>query len=359
MDIEIVRPSDLSREEVAQWAEWQDGCAELSSPFLSAEWPRYIETAQTQEASKVRVVVLHEVGRIHGFLPTTIKGGAASPAGAPFNLAQGLIADRDAEIDARALIAGLPIGRYDFTHVRQSQATFALHMRGLATSWIARLPFGYEIYAADKADEGDTLPRLDERSLVASRTWGEAVFTAVSRSTTDFERLIGWKRDRLREAGQTDVFAASWAQHLLRELFASRDPSFGGALFTLHFGDTLAAAQFHLMGKSAINAWISAENPAFADAAPGEMLLHDTLRWMDDTAYTAFEFGVTEAPALHALANDSREIGHGFVGRPSRAALTRGAAYHLREAAERLPLGRVGAFAGRAMQRFDDRRALR
>jgi len=47
------------------------------------------------------------------------------------------------------------------------------------------------------------------------------------------------------------------------------------------------------------------------------------------------------------------------VGVPSPAALMRGCAYGVRQAAEALPLGRVSALPGKAMRRLDLLRGLR
>jgi hypothetical protein len=49
---------------------------------------------------------------------------------------------------------------------------------------------------------------------------------------------------------------------------------------------------------------------------------------------------------------------HGFAARPSPAGVVRAAQYTVRNAAERLPLGRVSLWPGKAMRRLDLWRAL-
>jgi len=352
VDIVAVRPSELSRDDVALWSAFQAGQGDLSSPFLSAHWPRYVEMAETSAASRVRVAVIRDGGRTRGFLPVAIRGGIATAAGAPVCACQGVVAEPGLALDAGLLINALGVSRIDIAQAPLSQAAFAPHLRSLGTSWIARLPFGYDVYAADKALESNILETLDRRRQIADRDAGGVLFTPVSRALSDFTRLGIWRHENHVRAGKIDAFAALWAQQLLHELFSSRDPSFGGALFTLHFGDTLAAAQFHLMGGQTIHAWLGAQNPAFDRHSPTLLLTQEILRWMDDTAYTALNLGPGGAAHLRRLANDGCDIGRGFVGRPGGAAL-------LRRAARSLPLGAVSGLPARALRRMAAIGALR
>ncbi len=66
----------------------------------------------------------------------------------------------------------------------------------------------------------------------------------------------------------------------MRDLFASRDPEFGGVLSTLQVGDRLAAAQFHLRGTRTLHAVMIAQDAAFERYAPGLLLFQSVLKWM-------------------------------------------------------------------------------
>ena len=359
MDIDIIRPRDLSAEEAAHWAALQDSQPDLESPFLSPHWPRAVEQAQTSEASSVRIAVLHQGGRIHGFMPAKVQGAVAMPAGAPMCDYQGLIAEPGVAVTPRQLVDAMGVGRLDFSHVPLTQSLFAPHIRGASQSWIVRLPFGYDVYAADKKAESGVLKDIEKRRRKAQREMGEVTFTAFSRSRTDFDQMLQWKREQYRRTGQTDIFESGWTNRLVRDLFLSRDPNFGGALFTLHIGDKLAAAQFHLRGQRVLHAWIISHDEAFDRVSPGMMLFQDTMRWMDDTPFTSIDFGPGDYRFKKQLSNAVCTVGHGFVGRPGASTLVRSAAYGIRAAAERLPLGRVSALPGKAMRRMDLIRGLR
>lgn len=359
MDIDIIRPSDLSSAEIERWTALQAADPQVASPFLSPHWPIAVERAKTSAASGVRVAILHQGGKVRGFFPAKVRGATAMPAGAPMCDYQGVVAEAGTTIDPRALIEAFGVARYDFTHMPTSQAAFSPHIRGETPSWQVRLPYGYEVYAHDKKQESGVLRDLDKRRRKAEREAGPLTFTAFSRSRTDFDRLIEWKRANYRATGQTDIFAAGWTSRLLKDLFLGRDPAFGGTLFTLHLGDKLAAAHFHLRGQQTIHAWIIAHDETFDRYSPGLLLFQDIMRWMDDTPYTTLDFGPGDYRFKKQLSNAVCMVGHGFAGRPGAATLVRSAAYGLRGVAERLPLGPVSQLPGKAMRRLDLIRGLR
>ena len=57
---------------------------------------------------------------------------------------------------------------------------------------------------------------------------------------------------------QTDILGAGRTTRLVEALFERQDRDFGSALFTLHLGDRLAAARFHLYSGATIHGWLIA-----------------------------------------------------------------------------------------------------
>jgi CelD/BcsL family acetyltransferase involved in cellulose biosynthesis len=273
---------------------------------------------------------------------------------------QGVVAEPEASFDPRRLVQVLGVGRFDFTHMLEGQAAFAPYAQGAEVSWIVDVGEGYEAYAAARREAGvSALRDLDKKRRKARREMGPMIFTAQSRSLTDFDQLFAWKRDQLRETRQTDIFATDWTARLMRDLFDSKDPDFGGMLFTLHMGERLAAAQFHLRGRATIHAWMIAHDCDFERYSPGLLLFQDILRWMDESPYKSLDLGVGDYRFKRELANREQRLMHGFVGVPSASAFVRGAEYRLRRAAESLPLGAMSALPGKAMRRLDLLRGLR
>jgi len=360
LEIEIVRPSGLSVDDLAAWSALQNADPALDSPFLSPGWVQAVERAQRARRGDVQVAVLRDGSAARGFFPARVTGFTAMAAGAPMSDYQALVAAPGIALNPRHLIEALGVHRLDFSYMLADQAVFAPHMRGQGISYLLDLSQGYAGYAGQRRAAGSGLLKdLDKRRRKAEAEVGAITFTAHSRSRTDFERMVEWKRAQLQATGQTDIFQTDWTLTLMRDLFARRDPDFGGVLFTLHLGGELAAVHFHLRGRHTIHAWIIAHDQAFDRFSPGLLLFQDIARWMDETPFKVLDLGAGDYRFKQQLANRHRMVAHGFVGRPSPLSLLRQAQYGVRNAAESLPLGRISALPGKAMRRMDLWRGLR
>lgn len=363
LKIDIVPPSRLSAADIDAWSRCSSADPALDSPFLSPGWVQAVERAQRglkggEPRGGARVVLLEGEGGERGFFPVRLRGATAMPAGAPMCDYQGLIADPALKLDGRQLVETLNVDRLDFSHMLADQPAFAPYLRGRDISRGVRLSQGYAGYAAERASQSGLLKDLDKRRRKAEREIGPVRFEAHSRSTAAFTKMIDWKRALMRATGQTDIFEAGWPLRLLDDLFTARDPDFGAVLFTLSFGDRLAAAHLHLRSRHTIHAWIIGHDNDFDRYSPGLVLFQEILRWMDQTPFSYLDFGAGDYRFKQQFANAQREIGHGFVGRLSPATLLRSAEYGVRAAAERLDLGRVSALPGKAMRRLDLWRGL-
>ncbi|CAN7585222.1 GNAT family N-acetyltransferase [Phenylobacterium sp. LjRoot164] len=358
MEIDIVRPQDLSPASLDRWAALQIGA--LDSPFLSPQWTRAVDHAQRGGRRAIEVAVLKQDGREIGYFPARVGSVTAIPVGAPMCDYQGLVAEPGVQVDPKELVQALGVQRLDFTHMLEDQASFAAHARGRTLSHVVDVKDGYSAYEAERKAAGKSILKdSDKKRRKVEREVGEATFQAFSRSRTDFDRLLAWKSAQYRATGQTDIFQTEWTLALLRDLFESRDPDFGAVLFTLHFGDRLAAVHLHLRGRRTVHGWLIAHDPEFERYSPGILLFQDILRWMDDTPYSRLDLGAGDYRFKRELANDGLWVADGFVGVPSPAAFARRAAYGVRRAAEALPLGRASALPGKAMRRMDVWRGLR
>lgn len=357
MDIEILRPKELPSDLVASWRALQRRERGWDSPFLSPCWARSVELARGDDA--VRVAVVRELGEPRAFLSATVGRITAIAAGGAMTDYEGFVGDPGRDFDPVRLVRALGVDRYDFSHIDEAQDDFQPYARGRATSWIIDVPDGYAAYAAERRASVSALKEIDRKRRKVEREVGPARFTARSLCKASFDRLIELKRAQYRCTGQTDIFDAGWTLKLLEDLFALKTPGFGGALFTLHFGDRLAAAHFHLLGETTIHAWMIAHEPEFERYSPGLILFQDILRWMDDTPYDRLDLGYGDYRFKQELSNTQASIMHGFVGAFSAANLLRVAAYGVRQAAEALPLGRVSELPAKAMRRLDLIRGLR
>jgi CelD/BcsL family acetyltransferase involved in cellulose biosynthesis len=356
--IDVIRPRDLTDGQIARWMGMQARAPALQNPFFAPQWAQAVERAQARGDGDpgVRVAVL---GDDEGFFAARRGAFTALPAGAPMADYQGVVGAADLDFDPKALVKALGVSRLDFNHMLHDQAPFSPYLRGEALSWIVDVSAGYAAYEAETRARSSVLKDIDKKRRKAEREAGAAQFTAFSRSSADFSKLLAWKRAQYRATGQTDIFNTAWCLALVEDLFERRDPHFGGALFTLHLGGELAAAHFHLYGGPVIHGWLIAHNAAFERYSPGMLLFQDILKWMDGGPYGRLDLGCGDYRFKRELSNQQVRTGYGFVGTPSPATLVRSVAYGLRGAAESLPLGAASALPGKAMRRLDLLRALR
>ena len=358
MQIDVVRPGELSPEDVAAWSRLQ-GEGVLRTPFLSPQWTRAVERAGGPDANRARVAVIRDGGEAKGFLAVRAGRVSGLPVGAPLCDYQGLVAGADPAIEPRRLVSALGVQRIDFTALLAEAPGLAGCARGEAVSHVMDLTGGYDAYVADRAAAGtDILKDCAKKRRKLEREQGEVVFTAASSAIADFEALVAWKRAQYAETRQTDILARGWTLNLLRSLWERNDPALRGVLFTLHVGGKLAAAHYALTTPSVAHAWFIAHDCDLQRYSPGVILITEVARWAAEQGLAELDLGPGDYRFKVSLANRRRPVGHGYVGRFAPATLVRAAEYGVRQVVEALPLGRFSELPGKAMRRLDVLRAL-
>ena len=360
MKIDVFPALELPAEVSAAWSATPAGEARFDSPFLSPHWAQAVARAQGP-ASNVKVAIQHDrAGEPAAFLGVRVRGSTAMPIGAPLCDYQALVAREGFPTDPRAMLRALGASRYDFCHMQADDPAFLGQARGRNTSWIVEVADGYAAYEAERKAAGvGVLKDIDKKRRKAEREIGPARFTALSESHADFWTLIAWKRAQLAATGQTDLFKTPWVMKLMEALMETRDPAFGGGLYTLHLGDDLVAAHFHLRGGGTIHGWMIAHDPKFERYSPGLLLFQDILKSLEHGPYRRLDLGAGDYRFKRELSNRQQMVSFGFMGAPSVSTLARKAVYRVRDIAESLPLGPVSALPGKAMRRIDVLRGLR
>lgn len=360
MKIDVVPALELPPEVSARWSAAQAAAPRFDSPFLSPQWVSAVARAQGPD-SGVQVAIQYDAAGVPAaFLPVRKRGRTAMPVGAPMSDYQALVARDDVEADPRAMLRALGVSRFDFCHMQADDPAFRGHGRGECASWIVDVADGYAAYEAERKAAGiGALKDIDKKRRKAERETGAVRFTALSANRADFEQLLVWKRAQLAATGQTDLFKTPWVMRLIEALLETRDPAFGGGLYTLHLGDELAAVHFHLRGGGTIHGWLIAHDPRFERYSPGLLLFQDILKSLETGPYRRLDLGAGDYRFKRELSNRQQRVMFGFLGGPSVSTLARTAVYGVREMAEALPLGPVSALPGKAMRRIDVLRGLR
>ena len=358
MRIEVVRPGELNGGDQKAWSALLAARPQMSSPFLTPAWARAVERAGGPD--DVRVAMIEDREGLKGVFAARCGVLTALPVGAPLNDRQAVVCDGPLDLEPAALLVALGVHRYDFSHMYAADSVFGSRAQGVQQSYAVDVSGGWEAFEQGRRDAGtDILKDTAKKMRRIERDLGPVMFTALSRSRADFEKLIDWKRAAYFRTRQTDVLATEWVRRLLNELFESRDPDFGGALMTLHFGDKLAAAQFNVRGRDELHSWFIGHVEAFERCSPGLVLFHEMLRWMAaESPLKRLELGPIAYRFKDRLANAPHPVAHGYAGLDSPVTLLRAAEYGLRKAVERLPIGRASQWPGKAMRRLDLWRGL-
>lgn len=360
MKIDVFPALELPAEVRSAWSTAQAGETRFDSPFLSPLWAQAVARARGPANSTKVVVQYDKAGDPAAFLAVRKRGSTAMPVGAPMSDYQALVTRDGFRADPRAMLQALGVSRYDFCHMQAQDPAFQGHARGQCVSWVIEVADGYAAYEAERKAAGvGALKDIDKKRRKVEREVGPTRFTALSDSRADFEQLIAWKRAQLAATGQTDLFRTGWVMRLMDDLLETRDPAFGGGLYTLHLGDELAAVHFHLRGGGTIHGWMIAHDPKFERYSPGLLLFQDILRSLDGGPYKRLDLGAGDYRFKRELSNHQQAVMFGFLGAPSVSTLARTAIYGLRGMAEALPLGPVSALPGKAMRRIDVLRGLR
>ena len=358
MKIEVLAPRDLSDAHIAAWTRLQ-GDGALATPFLSPHWVRALAEAGGPDRKQTRVAMLVEDGEMVGFLPARCARFTAMPPGAPLCDYQGLVAEPWLRIDPRDIVAALGVARLDFDKLLANQAPFRSYIRGGSSSQIIDVRGGYDAYEADRKAAGtDVLKDCAKKARKLEREHASPVFTARSTSEADFDQIIAWKRAQYAKTGQTDIFDAGWPLEVLKALFRSDNPALRLNFFTMHVDGRLVAGHLALCTPTLAHAWFIAHDDEFGRYSPGVILITEVIRWAAANGVRELDLGPGDYRFKLSLANRTREVAHGFVGRRSAASFMRGAAYRVREVAESLPLGAYSALPGKAMRRMDMIRSL-
>lgn len=348
MPVEVVRPSQLSKADLAAWRALQQTSREFDSPFLSPDWALAVEAAEGPE-STARVVINRDDDRARAFFPVSIPFQTARPLGGVMCDYQGCVAEPGCAIDPVAIIGALGVTRFDFANMLRSQTAFAPSFKGVLPAYSADLTQGFERYSVWMGGNEGVLGDLQGLRTELEALHGPLRYRALSRSRADLEQMLAWREEPMEP----------WAERLIDALFAGREQAFGGGLFTLHCGDTLIAAQFYLRGQRTLHAWLCGHDRARDRFWPGLLLSAGIMRWMDGKPYDTLDFGVGGAFSGRSLCNVVRNVGVGSIAHPAPANLLRNAAQRMRQAAGLPAFTEIATLPARALRAVGGSRGLR
>lgn len=269
MKITVVRPAELSENEILRWRELQKASPSLDNPFLSVEFT----LAMGRLRSYVHVAVIEDSDHIAGFFPFERHSfGIGKPLGGYLTTCHGLISTPELKLDARALLRACKIKVYNFDHLVAGQPTFAPYETDVRPAPVMDLSEGFAAYEAHiKATSPKSYKTVRYKERKLGREQGEVRFVWASADRDELRTLMSWKSDQYQRTGRTDRFAHPWIVELLEDLHTVNTPDFAGLLTMLYAGDVPVAGHFGLRTATTLVGWFPAYDPTYARYSPGIM----------------------------------------------------------------------------------------
>ncbi len=357
MDIEVIRPSELTQAEIDAWRAFQNADPALNSPYFAVEFA----LACDQVRADTRVAVIRSHGVSKGFFPYH-RGplGYSLPLGGPLGDFQGVIAEDQTMLDLPAIMHAARISVYPFSFIPETQTCFEKSFNDKEDCHTANLAEGFEgWYAGRMAAHKKSLKRYEAKARQMEKAYGTLSFTMEDDDPEAFASLLAWKSAQYQATRFFDVFSVPWTSALLRVIWEMKSDNFAGQLSTLRADGRLVAAHFGMRNQHAAHYWFPVYDPEFARFGAGHRLLLDMIRGHASAGISKVHLGVGDFRYKHQFGGETVSLCSGTAMAPSFSAFCRQSAQTVQRGLEALPLGPVSRLPGRVLRRLDREMAFR
>jgi CelD/BcsL family acetyltransferase involved in cellulose biosynthesis len=290
----IVRPGDLSAEEIKLWEQFCNDDPSLGHPFFSFAFASAVDRVRPH----VFVAVLRQDTRAVGFFPYQFSGqitramGAAERVGG--NLADrfGVIAEAPLHLNTQELLglARLNSLSYAYMPAEQLQHGFP-KQRSVIGQQVRLTGDAASFWSGLKARSRKFATQLERKERVLERDLGPLRMIFQADPAVELPRLIEWKKAQYRRTGDHDSIGAPWIRDLFIELLTAPNPQCATALSTLYAGDTWLATHLGIMSKYVFHHWFPVHNHHWHRSSPGHILTKMLMLHAVSAGLSFFDFG--------------------------------------------------------------------
>jgi CelD/BcsL family acetyltransferase involved in cellulose biosynthesis len=310
---DVIPPSRLGTTELTAWLQMLEATPHLQRAFFTPTFARACEAA----GFRVRVGVLHEGGRLRGFLPFQFNSpwhagiGLAERVGGEMSDNAGLIAEPDFVSDPVALLRSCGVNRLFVTHLAEGQEVFGLTAKERRIGHRIDLAKGSAAYFAMLASERRDFVQDTERRLRrAEREYGEVRFIDKLRpKPATVMELIARKRAQYLRSGAADIFTDPRRLRLIDELLAADAPDCRPLFTTMFAGRRWLAGHFGLIHRDVLSYWFPVYDPAAKQVSPGRLLLWRTLQSADALGLRMIDRGEGDNQAKRDFSTGTSRFG--------------------------------------------------
>ncbi|MBC8355940.1 MAG: GNAT family N-acetyltransferase [Planctomycetes bacterium] len=352
MQVKLTTPTQLSQEEFAAWASFQEQSPEFDSPYFRPEFSQAVAVVRDD----VEVAVLLEDEQPVGFLPFQRLGSrAGKPVGGRLSDYQAVVGQPGLAFDPRELVRACELSVLDFDHMLATQTPFQPYHQFIDKSPYLDLSYGFESYRAALRQSARIEMRQTFRlSRKLSREVAPVRCEIFSEDTTTFDMLLRWKSQQYHATDVTDVFSFPWTTDLLREIWKQQSDSFRGVLSVLYAGDRPIAAHFGMRAGEVLHWWFPAYDRTFANYGPGRVLLAKVAQECESHGIKKIDLGRGVAAYKSLVMSGATEVAVGSVDLRPVARCLRSSWRWTREWVRNSPLYGPARIPGRIIHRISE-----
>lgn len=314
MTTRVVKPEELTRDELRVWHAMLQANPRLNSPFFLPEFTLAVSAVR----SGVRVIVEEQDDFPSAFLPyqSDLKRSHVAVGGA-MNDFQGLICEPGRDCSMIEILERSRINQFRCHKLldwRNEPGDFVLCRN---SSPFVDLSNGIQAWKSDLQNHGsEQLKQIARKERKLAREYGAIRFDFKTTAPDVLETLIQWKQRQYHRTREMDIFAHDWTVKLLTSLLASpKDSHLQPVLSGMYAGNRLVAAHFGLMSNSVVHWWFPAYDPEYGRYSPGKILLCKILEESARLGVVRFDFGAGDESYKDSFANGSVEICRAVVDR--------------------------------------------
>lgn len=312
IDGHVVKPTDLSREDIAAWRSLAVSDRNLDSPFYQPEFTLAVAAVRDD----VFVAVVRDgSGAPVCFFPFQKKrGGGALPVGGKLNDFQGFVGELPQGVTPQSLFQSCGVSSWTFDHLIDSQRYVAGDSYGICESPYVDISNGWDSYEADRTAASTSIIRDTNRKCrKMQRQVGDVRFVFHSEDDAVYETLLNWKAAQRQRTNTFDILQMSWARQVVDSFRQPQSDSFRGCLSALYAGDQLIAAHFGLISTNVMHFWFPAYDVNFSDYSPGVILMLNMLREASERGIVRVDLGKGDERFKQRLSNGATNVLQGVV----------------------------------------------
>ncbi|MEG8275194.1 GNAT family N-acetyltransferase [Streptomyces sp. AHA2] len=310
----VLRPDELSPDDVKMWREIRTESGAPANPFLDPAFTLAVGRVRPG----ARVAVLLEDDCPVGYFPYESGPlGRGRAIGLGVSDSQGAVLRPGIRLDAHGLLRVCGLSTWEFDNLEAGQGWFEPYAAEELASPVVDLGEGYERYADGLRERSPGFLRqtlAKERRL--ARRVGEVRFAYDSRDSGALEALMAWKSAQYRRTGRRDRFAQKWITRLVDLLGQGEDRECRGVLSVLYAGERPVAAHFGLRSRTVLSWWFPAYDRAYGRYSPGLVLQLRMLRAAAADGVETVDLGSGPARYKESLKTRDLRVYEGAVVRP-------------------------------------------